>query len=119
MGCGEAEKLLWGVRLGDNGSQSVWGLGDPPCGLRSFKPGEMGFVPEGQTCSAETVALAARWGRDWGRPGRDGACRAPVSPTGPGPAGDTGLRKTSISGGPCGSCWFWKCTWSLSSSLKL
>lgn len=91
------------MRLGDNGSQSVQGLGDPPCGVRSFKPREMGFVLEGQTCSEETVALAVGWGRDWGQQGRDVACRVPASYTGPGPAGDTGLRRTSISGRLCGS----------------
>lgn len=72
------------MRLGDNGSQSVRGLGDPPCGVRSFKPSEMGFVLEGQTCSEETVALAVGWGRDWGQQGRDGACCVPASYTGPG-----------------------------------
>ena len=38
------------MRLGTNGSQSIRGLGDPACGVRSFKPREMGFVLEGRTC---------------------------------------------------------------------
>lgn len=34
--------------------------------MRSFKPREMGFVLEGQTCAGETVALAVGWGQGLG-----------------------------------------------------